>query len=237
MTKAEMRTAVRSLVAEAQTDVGALFPSDNVMIDFFIDSALELVVMDLADLMPHRFRTSENVSLTANVAYATLSAEYLQILAVERNVTSKNPRPIEIVEDINDLQNFMYVGETKDEPRAVYFDATKIYFAPTPSTTTASWLKVWGIAMEAATMAVTGPAYLPRPAHRLVVFKALELIAAMDESNTTKWYIIYNKFLKQVERICGSYIQAQPRFIKGSHESAKFRDDRDPTTFDTRWPD
>lgn len=233
MTKDGMRTAIRSMAKEESTETGTLFPANNTLIDFFIDSALELVMIDVAREFPHRFLSSELVSLTADVAYATLATEWLQIMSVEKNVDGENPKPIIVCEDINQLQDYMYVGETAEEPRAVYFDATKIYFAPTPSQTTSEYIKVRGLAMEATTMPDAGPTYLPRPAHRLVVFKAMELIAAFNESSETKWYIIYQKALAAVKKVCGEFIQGQPMFVKPSFEESRYRDDRDPTLFDT----
>lgn len=52
MTLAEIRTAVRNLVNEQSTDTGALFPADNVLLDWFINQASVQVAIDLYEFMP-----------------------------------------------------------------------------------------------------------------------------------------------------------------------------------------
>jgi len=63
MNLAAIRAAVRNLVKSQSSDVGTLFPSDNVLLDFFINAAAKIVVLDLAKNTPESFIASEDVSL------------------------------------------------------------------------------------------------------------------------------------------------------------------------------
>ncbi len=63
VTLAEIRSAVRNYIREQSAETGALFAADNTLLDFFINAACKIVVMDLARNAPENFLASEDVSL------------------------------------------------------------------------------------------------------------------------------------------------------------------------------
>jgi len=229
MTLAELRTAVRYLAKELQTDSGTLLESDNVLLDFFIDSATELVTLDLVELMPEVFLSYEDLDLTVAVNYTDPDAEFLQIWALQENTSDKSPRIIPYL-DIPAEQRAQYVGQTGADPKWFYTAGNRIYWIPTPSESKTDYARLWYIGAEAADVATGGPTLIPRMGHKLIVFQALILICAMDGAETTRWEKLYGYFHTRLVSIYHNRIQQQPRFLRGATQAPE---DLDPTIYDT----
>ncbi len=213
MTRAEIITDVRNLINEQDTDTGALLSDTGNMLTFLADAA-EQVVLDLCGIMPSQLLTSENVTLVAGTANYTLSNEFLQIWKVERNVTGDSPVEIPIIDPI-EMQNYLAeVGDTEADYHACYFVGNTLYFVPTPSTAITNYAKVWEIVPEASAVPVTGPAYIPRVAHRLIVYQACSIIATMLERDTTPYLTLYARRLQMVEKVWNARFQTQTRFVR-----------------------
>jgi len=233
MTKSEIISATRNLVNELSTDSGALLSDTGNLLEY-VNDAMEHVVLDLVDIMPDQFLTSETVTLIANQANYTLTASFWQIYKVEKNVTGEAPREIPIINQL-DKTYWMNVGDTESEPTACYFIGDTLYFIKTPSAAATDYAKVWLIRPEAATMATAGPSYIPAPAHRLIVYRAAELVATMLECSPTLFIKLYDQRLEKVRRTWAARYRSQPRFVQGSIEERMARSSRDSTLFDTDW--
>ena len=231
MTLAEIRTAVRSLLKESQTDEGTIFPSDNVLLDFFINMACELVVLDLAEFMPEVFLNSEDITLVASTSEYTLTAEWMRAWAMMKNVTDENPKIIPYI-DIQSLSSKMYTGETGPDPRAWTLKGDTIIFIPTPSTAKTNYARFWYIATEAATMVSGGPAVIPRMAQKLIPLHACLTISAMDGADKTRWETLYGYTIQKVRDMYQFRVQQQPRFIGGSFHEKMTGDTRDRALYD-----
>ena len=134
---------------------------------------------------------------------------------MQKNVTDKSPRQIDYI-DVSQKPFSMNVGETAADPTGWYLDGTTIYFVPTPSAAATSYARCWMIVPEGATMASGGPAYIPRIAHKLIVFYAAILIGMMNEYDIRALVGMYEKMLDKVVGVVGYKIQQQPRFLKES---------------------
>jgi hypothetical protein len=213
MTRAELITDVRNLIGEASTDTGALLSDAGNLLTFLADAA-EQVVLDLCGIMPSQFLTSENVTLVAGTANYTLSNEFLQIWKVERNVTGEKPVEIPIIDPI-EMQNYLAeVGDTEPDYHACYFVGNTLYFVPTPSKAVTNYAKVWEIDPEASAVPTAGPTYIPRVAHRLIVYQACAIIATMLERDTTPYLTLYARRLQMVEKVWHGRFQSQTRFVR-----------------------
>lgn len=237
MTRAEILTAIRNLINEQSTDAGALLDDAGNLLDFAYDAA-EQVVLDLLPqpFMTHMFLTSENVSLVAATDSYTLANEFLQIYKVEKYVTDKKPKEIPIIDPLK-LQFYIKTGETGADPTAVYFKGSTMYVVPTPSEAKTDYLKVWEVVPEAAAIPVTGPAYIPRIAHRLIVYWAAYLAATAIDVEPTRYLIIYQKRLAQVIKTWRDRYQQEPKFVRESVSERIVYDDREPYFYDTDWPE
>jgi hypothetical protein len=239
MTKAEILTATRALVNEVSGDAGALL-SDTVNLLEYINDSMEHVVLDLLEFMPEEFLASQTVSLVAGTANYDLNplaaTPFYQVFKVEKNVTGDAPKEIRI---INQLEKSYRtdVGETEAEPTACYFIGDVIYFVPTPSTTTANYARVWLVMAEAATMATDGPAYIPVPAHRLIVYRAASLVATMLEANSTRFDNLYAQRLAAVRNVWIRRFRSQPRFVMPSIEERVAKSGRTSELFDRWFPE
>ncbi|MCK7475657.1 MAG: hypothetical protein MZV49_24245 [Rhodopseudomonas palustris] len=174
-----------------------------------INDALEQVTLDLLPSMPDQFLTSELLSLTANVAYVTPTNTYLWITKVEKYATNETPKELEIIDPLR-LQYYMQIGETSDEPRAVYFLGNVPYFVPTPASNKTSYARLWGVRMEASGCPSDGPTYIPPIAHRLIVYKACMNIAVMLEADMRAFATFYAQRLNAVKRCGGAAISRSP---------------------------
>ena len=238
MTRAEILSSVRYLINELSTDVGALLDDAANLVDFVNDAA-EQVVNDLLPQMPHVFLTSENVTLVAADSDYTLTNEFMQIYKVERYATGKRPKEIPIIDPLK-LTFYTTIGETKDEPQAVYFKGTTMFVVPTPSAASASsgvYLRVWEVVPEAAAVPTNGPTYIPRPAHRLIVYWAAYLAATSIGVDPTRYLVLYQKRLAQILKTNRDRYQQEPRFVRESVADRIVFDDREPYFYDTDWPD
>ncbi len=216
MTLAEIRTAVRNLINEQSTDVGALLDG-NTILDEFINAAVEDVVLDLLPFMMDQFMTTETVTLIAAQANYTLTNSFWAIYKIERNVSGEKPKEIQIIDPL-EFQEKFNVGDTAEYPDYCYFLGDTLYFAPTPDTAVTNYAKVYLIRPEAASMAVGGPAYIPRPAHRLIVYKACALVATMSEAKVpfTIFEGLYANRLEKTRRVWIRRFQSKPRFVRKS---------------------
>lgn len=230
MTKAQIQTSVRNLCNEMSADAGAFLREEENLNDF-IEDAAEIVVLDLADLMPQRFLTSENMNLVAGTAGYNLTSEWLQIWTLNRNENGHNPTPIDFV-DTPDIMDHMYVGETHADPSGWYLKGTQINFVPTPSENKTAGVKAWIITAESAKIADTGPTMIPRVAHRLVVYMACILIGTALEANTGNFQALYKYRLDRVKRIIGPQVQSQPRFVKPSVAKRSLSHERERAFYD-----
>jgi hypothetical protein len=233
MTKAEILAYTRHLVNEQSPDSGALLDDRENLLQFCYDAA-EQVVLDLVEFMPLQFCTTETLTLTANVQTTTFTAEYLSIFKVAKNVTDNNPKEIEIIDPL-DEQFYHTVGETAAEPMACYFLGNTIYWVPKPSTTTAAYAKAYLVVPEAAAIPVTGPAYIPRVAHRLICYYAAGLAATMADSNPAKFFALYKNRLDKVTDAWRARFRSKPRFVKESVADRIVIDARESAFFDPDW--
>jgi len=229
MTRAEITEEVKNLITSvANTSNVQLDGSFNYM--GFINDAMEQVMLELVPVMPGQFLTSENVTLIANQANYTLTNAFWQIWKVERTVTGEPPIEFEIIEPL-DFAYHTETGDTEADPHAVYFIGDTIYFIKTPSAAKTNYAKVWEIRPEAATMLTTGPAYIPAPAHRLIVYQAAILACQMLGANPSSIERLYARRLIMVEKVWRGRFQSQPRFVRASsHERQGYRgssEDRD----------
>lgn len=218
MTLANIRQAVRDLLKENETDSGTLLPSGDALLDRYIEWGTEQVTLDLIDWLPEKqdFIDYEDISLVANQANYTLTAEWLQIWCMQRIETDRAPTTIGYI-DIDQRAYEATIGETAEDPNGWYLDGTTIYFVPTPRTAKTSHIRCWIISPEGTTMAASGPAYIPRIAHKLIVWQAAILIGIMNEYDIRTHVVMYEKMLDKVVGVVGYKIQQQPKFLKGSH--------------------
>lgn len=232
MTLAQIETAVRNLAKDTSAEAGTLFPSDNTLLDFFIDSAAELVVIDLVPYLPTFFLDYEDITLVANDQDYTLTKEWLQIWNLAKNVSGEDPQPIEYIPWHDELVA-QYVGETMEYPRAWTLRGNQIIFLPKPSTGVTNYARVHIIKPEAAVMVAGGPAMIPRVAHRLVVLKAMELVSTMLEVKIVQvWEKLYAKFFGGITKVLGNLVQGQPRFLGNAFREKQYVDRRDKALFD-----
>jgi len=231
MTLAEIRTAVRNLLKESQTDEGTIFPSGDVLLDFFINMACELVVLDLAEFMPEVFLDYEDISLEAAEPEYTLTAEWMRAWAMMKNVTNESPTIIPYI-NIQELPTAMHTGETAADPEAWTLKGDTVIFVPTPSAAKTDYARFWYIAPEAATMVSGGPAIIPRMAHKLIPLQACMIICAMDGADKTRWETLYGYTAQRIRDTYQFRVQQQPRFIGGSIFDKTGGDTRDRAFFD-----
>ena len=234
MTLAALRAALRYIVKDWETDSGTLLPSDNTLIDIYLNWATEQVTLDLADLLPETFLTYEDVSLIADTPTYTLTAEWLQIYAIQKNVTSESPKLIPY-RDIKLLPFKGYTGETAEHPKCWYLKGNSIGFWPTPNTAKTDYARVWIIQPEAATIGTDGPTIIPRIAHKLIVIQAAILIGVMNEVSISNLEMLYARMLNKVVGILGYPVQQQPRFLGESVLDLESVEARDKAFYDFYW--
>ena len=177
MTLAQIRKAIRDITKEWETDTGTLLPSDNVILDNYINWATEDVVVDLVPHMPEVFLFSETITLAASTGGYNLTQEWLQVYCIQREVSGSAPIVFEKINVDQREEKGELVGTENAAPEAWYLKGDKIYFVPTPSTNVANYARAFIIVPEVATMVAGGPAYIPRIGHKLIVLRAAALIA------------------------------------------------------------
>lgn len=235
MTQAEIRASIRYHINEQSTDVGAWMPSTTI-IDEFINSAVEHVVLDLIPIMPGQFLTTETITLVADQADYTLTAEFWQVYKIEKNVSSDTPREIEIIDPL-EMQFHTTVGETEAEPKACYFMGDTLYFVPTPSAASTDYAKAYLVRPEVVTMVSGGPSYIPRVAHRMIVYKACEHAAIMQEIGGSPFGRLYDDRYKLVRRTWTARYQTKPRFVQTAQHERIIHDSRERAVYDHGWLD
>lgn len=225
MTESEIRKAIRTFVREESDDAGALL--DNTKLDFYIDTALDVIVMDLIEFAPNIFTASETLTITANTRSTTPTTKWLQIIAAHKNVSDETPTPLEFVPWMNHDQ-FEYVGQTENEPLRYSTVGNVIHWIPTPAQTTNNYAKFWFIVKDE--MTTTGPTYIPAAAHRLIPLKSVSLIAsALKVKRIGNFEVLYKDHLARVRGVLGAQIQHQPRLL---HRNLGTRSTRDLTEYD-----
>lgn len=234
MTRAEIIQYTRDLVNEASSDFGALL-DDGGNLKAIIDDAAEQVVLDLVEIMPLQFCVTEDKTLVAGTQAYDITAEYLQVYKVALNVTGRGAKEIEIIDPM-EAQYHAFVGETSSEPLACYFLGNKIYFTPTPSAAVTGYARLYLVTPEASTVPVTGPALIPRVAHRLICYYAASLVATMADAKPDKYLALYMNKLRQVKRVWANRFQTKPRFVQPGIRSRLAGDGRDRATYDSDWP-
>lgn len=231
MTKAQIRTAVRNLISEQSTDAGALLGSGNTTIDEYIDAAAEDVVLDLIyGGVYHPLLGSETFDLTADDNEIDLTAEWISIWTINRLTSDESPQPLNFIE-MSEEALARYSGETAEDPADYTVMGTTIVLLPTPSSDKTNWATVTFLRAEAADVPDTGPAYIPRLAHRLIVYKAAEEIAISADANPKLFIDLYDKRLEKVIKVIGTTTH-QPKFIGESFHYLKTRDTRDRAFYD-----
>jgi hypothetical protein len=234
MTKAQIRTAVRNLLNDQETDAGTLFPSNNVLLDAFIDSALEIVTLDLMEWTREDLLSYEDITLVSGTATYALTKEYVQIVCLKTNTSGNSSEIIPYYDTIDELR-YKTAGET-GEPRGWTLSGDDIYVSPTPSVAATSWARAWIITPEAATMATGGPTKLPRTSHQLIGFKAAVLAAVSQESKVAKTLeALYQGHLNTVRKILSNRVLGQPRFVRSGIEDVALNTVVDLTLKDPSW--
>ena len=231
MTLAELRTAVRNITKEWETDEGTLFPSGDVVLDFYINWACEDVVLDLVEFMQEDFLTYEDISITSGDLDYDLTAEWLQIWAMQRLTTDKSHKiiPYTPLADRRD-----YVGETAEDARGWFLKGTQIIFWPIPSATRT--VRCWIVGTEVASMVASGPAYIPRMAHKLIPLDAAILIGYMNDLDIRGPVALYKIQHKRVIDSLTNRVQQQPQFLRPSVFSRISGDRRDKAFYDKGSP-
>lgn len=235
MTKAQILQSVRNLTNEVSTDSGALLDDDENLLDF-VEDATEEVVLDLLPHIPRQFCGTENISLTANTADYTLTAEWFQIYKIARNTTDKTPREIQIIDPLEE-QFYTSVGDTEENPDQCYILGDTITFVKTPSTAKTNYAKVFFVRPEAVTMPDTGPAYIPRAAHRMIVYKACALACFMSSAIAGHFITLYEKRKSAFLRTWAAREQQKPRFVRDSVFDRTSHFDLEAAFYDLDWID
>lgn len=230
MTKAQILSQARYLINEVSGDTGALLSDTGNLLDF-VDDAMEVLLMELLPFMPLQFCGTENITLVADQANYTLTAEWFMIYKIERNVTDKSPREIEIIDPLQH-QYYTNVGETEASPAQCYILGDTFYFVKTPSTATTDYAKVYFVRPEATTIPTAGPTYIPRPFHRCIGYMAAALAAQFMGADPTGFIGLYQKRLEAGKRVWFGRFQSQPRFVQASIHERRFIDDRDRVLWD-----
>lgn len=130
----------------------------------------------------------------------------------------------------------MNVGEKVAEPPACYFFGDTIYFVPTPSAAYTNYARAILIRAEAATLPTNGPAYIPVPAHRLVVYKAAELVAISLKASTIDFERLYAMRLERVRDTWLRRYRQQARYVMPDVDTRRAYDSRDRALADVEWP-
>lgn len=229
MTLAEIRKAIRSVTENWSEDEDTLLPSDNVVLDLFINWACEDVVLDLVEFMPEDFLTYEDISLVADDNDYDLTAEWISIWAMQRKVTDKSYEliPYTPVADRGD-----YVGETTENPEAWFLKGTTIIFWPTPSTSKTDYARCWIVVPEATAIVENGPVYIPRMAHKLIVLDAAMLVGYMNDRDVGRIAALYKFQHERIKDSLTNRVQQQPQFINPSILSRISKDRRDKAFYD-----
>lgn len=231
MTLAQLRTAIRNIVKEWDTDSGTLFPSNNTMLDFYINWATEDVALELADYIPTDFLDYEDITLVADQNNYDLTAEWLQIWAMQKNVSDESPKIIPYI-PVHSRAYKEYVGQTSSEPAGWYLDGTTIMFTPTPSTAKTDYARCWIIVPEGESVGANGPTYIPRIAHKLIVLEAAILVGTMNGVELRDLMILYKMQFERVTNVLAYRIQQQPNFLQDSMFSRQQITTKDPALFD-----
>jgi len=233
MTKAEIITAVRSLVNEVDTASGALLDDAGNLLGF-IDDAVEQVVLDLVGTYPNELLTYEDVSMLAGVKTYALAKEFWQILKIAKTVAGENETEMDIIDPLSHQYAETH-DETNAQPRGVYLINGTLYVYPTPSAAITDYIRVWGIQAEAVLLDDDGPASLPRVTHRLIVFWAASLVATMIGAKSDKFILLYSNRLEKIKAMQKGKFQQAPRFVRESVVERTTRDTRERVFYDLDW--
>ena len=233
MTRSDIIQAIRNLVVEQESDAGGLLDDSGNMLEFVSD-AQEQVMMDLIPFMPGQFLFVEDRTLVANTPSYTITSDYWQVYKVERNETGKAPKELEVVDPL-EFQFHTNVGDTEERPDACYFIGDTFYPLQIPSAAQASWVRLYLVRPELETMEEDGPSYIPRPAHRMIVYLGAAMVAMLLRSDPTPFMAFYAKRYKAVKSVWAGRFQQKPRFVRPSVRDRLSFDDREKAFTDPYW--
>ncbi len=166
----------------------------------------------------------------ANSITITQQDPFLQIDKVERYVTGQPPREIRIIDSL-DLQDHTNIGDSEADPDACYFIGDTMYFVETPSAAK-EYVRVWMVRQEPTTIPNTGPKYIPRIAHRLIVYRTMLNIGELEGVSVARFGRLYDERLKKITRVWAGRYQQEPRFVRPSVSSRRAGDARDRAFYD-----
>jgi len=219
MTKIQLRETLNQYIKTGKLSGGLGLPTSTDYWDTYLDSALDLVTLDLAKIIPESFIVAENITLVADQNNYTLTAAWLQVWDFQKNVTGDNPVPITYL-GVHERAGNEYVGQTDPEPWGWYYMGETICFVPTPSAAKTNYAKIFVIAKDAVTIPTAGPTYIPAIAQRLIPLKAAVFVALANGNNMASSYeVMYRQMLSSVEKVLSSRVQGQPRFLTGSQRN------------------
>ena len=236
MTKAAIITAVRALVNEVSGDAGAALDDAGNLIGF-IEDAVEQVVLDLVDTYPNELLTYEDVSMLAGVKTYTLTKEFWQVLKIAKTIAGENETEMDVIDPLSHQYAETH-DETNPRPLGANIINGTLYVYPTPSVAITDYIRVWGIRPEATSMPdPTGPAYLPRVTHRLIVFWAASLVAETFGAKKTagRFLALYSNRLEKIKSMQKGKFQQAPRFVRESVVERATRDTRERVFYDLDW--
>ena len=181
--------------------------------------------------------TTDSLTVEAAGQSVTITQQnpFWMIEKVERNVSDKPPREIDII-DVMEMHFETNVGEEEAEPDSCYFQGDTLYLVKTPSTATADYLKVFMHRPEALTILTNGPKYIPAPAHRMIAYRAAANVAIMNEANPAPFLALYNFRLAKIDRLWAGRYQQKGRYVRDGFYERKYTTDLDRTLYDRRWP-
>lgn len=229
MTEADMRTLFQKLTRENTTNAGTKLP-DTATIDIWLDTALDVVILDLVKLTPEDYLLDEDVSLVANQKYTDLTATFLQIWDVQKNLSDYSPTPFNFVAR-QDRQNIEYVGETHEEPVGWYRMGQRIFWMPTPDRARTNFVTFTLVVSDA--MATNGPAYIPKAAHRLIPIMAAILFLDAFGERTAGLKEVYTYFMDKYTDVAAHVVQGEARYLVGSRQG--LGSTREKTEYDPYW--
>jgi hypothetical protein len=233
MNLAEIRQATKNLIFDSTKENGSLLLNkNNNVLDDFINQAVEIVYMDLAEFIQESHLLDyETFNLQAGVDKYTLSHPFTRIMAVKQNQDGDFPKIIRYFNTLDELE-MSTVGET-GEPRGWTLKGDYIMVRPIPDVDYDGWAKIWFTATENDTMSTAGPRILPSKSHRLIPLMSAILIGKQAGVATGGFEQLYTYYLERVRVILGFRVQQQPRFVRPGFSDQSAADSRLPNFYDT----
>lgn len=229
----DCRGWARNLINEQSSDTGARFPSNNTLLDFFLDLAVDIVVLDLVNDIPERFVVPEAIALVADQNDYTLTTPWLQIWDIQKSTSGETPYPMTYL-PVHERLLAEYQGETAGEPDYWYYLGEKIYIVPTPSTSVSDYCTAFVVIKDSFGLTTTDElTYVPDIAKKLVPMMAAILALDSYGADTGTLPALYQKLLARVSGVLGHTIQGQARYLVGAHPL--LGSTRERTEYDPNW--